>query len=141
MARRRNHYGGSGFSRGKKRMSINRTVESLREMGEHVVQAAKLALAYGADIVVADAKSRCLVKTGELRDSIHAEEKDDGASYIISANAFKTDRYGRKFYYGQAVEFDPAIGKPFMYPAMDAHINEIYSEVKESINEAIRSGP
>lgn len=141
MARRRNHYGGSGFSRGKKMMSINRTVERLRKIGEHVVRAAKLALAYGADIVVADAKSRCLVKTGELRDSIQAEEKDKGASYIISANAFKTDRYGRKYYYGQSVEFDPAINKPFMYPAWDAHINEIRENVKKAINEAARRGP
>ena len=139
MARRRNHYGGSGFSRSR-RMPISQTIERLREMGEHVVQAAKEALKQGADIIVADAKSRCPVKTGELRDSIHAEEKDEGASYIISANAFKTNRFGRKYYYGQSVEFDPAIGKPFMYPAMDAHINEIYSEVKESINEAIRQG-
>ncbi len=138
MARRRNHYGGAGFSRGK--ASIERTMEALHEMGGHVVQAAKLALAYGADIVVADAKSRCPVKTGELRDSIQAEEDDEGATYIISANAFKTDRYGRKFYYGQAVEFDPRINKPFMYPALDAHRDEIYSEVKESISEAIRSG-
>ena len=140
MARRRNHYGGAGFSRSR-RMPISQTIERLREMGEHVVQAAKEALKQGADVIVADAKSRCLVKTGKLRDSIEAEPIKDGAAYKISANAFREDKYGRKYYYGQSVEFDPAINKPFMYPAWDAHINEIRENVKKAINEAARRGP
>ena len=140
MARRRNHYGGAGFSRSR-RMPISQTIERLREMGEHVVLAAKEALKQGADIIVADAKSRCPVQTGKLRDSIEAKPIKDGAAYKISANAFRKDKYGRIYYYGQSVEFDPAINKPFMYPAWDAHINEIRENVKKAINEAARRGP
>lgn len=137
MAGRRNHYG-EGFSRGQ--MSTSRTVAELREIGEHVVQAAKVALRQGVDIVVAEAKSRCPVKTGALRDSIKAESRNDGAAYAISANAFKTDRYGRRYYYGARVEFDPSINKPFLYPAMDAKRDEVYSGVKDAISDAIRRG-
>lgn len=138
MARRRSHYNDGNFSRG--RMSTSRTMAQLREMGEHVVQAAKDALKQGADIVVADAKSRCPVRTGKLRDSIQAEPNKSGTAYAISANAFSTDNRGRKYYYGARVEFDPAINKPFMYPAMDAHRDEIYSNVKDAISNAIRQG-
>ena len=58
--RRRNHYNDRNFSRGHI-MSTSQTMAALREMGEHVVDAAKDALKQGADMVVADAKSRCPV--------------------------------------------------------------------------------
>lgn len=139
MARRRNHYGDSNkFIRGN--MSPNETLRELREMGEHVVQAAKNALRQGAEVVVADAKNRCPVKTGKLRDSIKAKPNDEGTVYKIAANAFKTDSSGRRYYYGQSVEFDPAINKPFLYPAMDAHKNEILEKIKDAISNAIRQG-
>ena len=138
MARRRNPYSRGKFSRGK--MSTSRTLEALREMGSHVVQAAKDALKQGADIVVADAKSRCPVKTGRLRNSIQAEPTNNGAAYKISANAVSVDNHGREYYYGGRVEFDPKINKPFMYPAMDANRNAIYSNVKDAISDAIRRG-
>lgn len=137
MARRRNHYR-DRFSRG--RMSANQTLLQLREIGEHVAQAAKDALKQGAEIVVAEAKNRCPVKTGALRDSIQAESKNNGAAFLISANAFKTDRFGRRYFYGQNVEFDPKIDKPFLYPAMDAKRDEVYSGVKDAISDAIRRG-
>lgn len=137
MAGRRNHYG-EGFSRGQ--MSTSRTMAALREMGEHVVEAAKDALKQGADMVVADAKSRCPVKTGALRDSIQAVPNKDGTVYEISANARNVDQYFRVYYYGARVEFDPKINKPFMYPAMDANRNAIYSNVKDAISDAIRRG-
>ena len=141
MAGSRSHYNDRGFIRGRNTgMSTSKTLAALREMGNHVVQSAKEALKQGADIVVAEAKSRCPVKTGRLRDSIKAIPNSSGTVFAISANAFRTDNEGRTYYYGARVEFDPKINKPFMYPAMDARRNEVYSMVKDAISDAIRRG-
>jgi len=124
--------------------STRRTVQQLREMGEHVVEAAKRALKEGVDIVIEDAKSRCPVDTGKLKDSIRAISKEGGAVYHIEANA-KNDK---GIPYGQFVEFSPfhmfnghkyeTGPKPFLYPAMDAHRNEVYQKVQNAVRAAIR---
>lgn len=90
--------------------------------------AAKIALKEGVDLIIADAKSRCPVKTGNLRDSIKAESLNDGAAYEISADA-KNDGVA----YGQFVEFSPKINKPFLYPAVDANIDAVKNKVKQAI--------
>ena len=75
----RNHYRDLGFARGRMTgMSTAKTIAELREMGEHVVEAAKAELKKGVDVVVADAKQRCPVRTGALRDSIKAVATKDG---------------------------------------------------------------
>lgn len=125
----------STFARGNTR-GIEEAVRNLRAMGEHVLQAAKSALKDGADMIVADAKSRCPVDTGKLRDSIKATSLEDGAVYLLSANA--KNEYGVA--YGQFVEFDPRIARPFLYPAVDANINNVRSNVKQAIQDAIRGG-
>lgn len=134
MARRRNYTRG-GFTRG----SITGTREAaqlIRDLGENVYAAAKAALKSGADIIVQDAKSRCPVSVrgehpGELRESIKAVSKNKGTMYEISAEAQNKNGV----YYGQFVEFDPRIDKPFLYPAMDAN----REQVKENIAKAIRA--
>ncbi len=140
MGRGRRRHNESTFRRGRiggnTRYGVSQTVEQLRELGEHVIEAAKLALAWGADQVVADAKSRCPVKTGELRDSIDAITLKKGAEYKISADA--TNAKG--IAYRQFVEFSPKIDKPFLYPAMDANRDIIYNDVKDAIKEAIDRG-
>lgn len=144
MARRRNPYTRRGFGSAQvgsnRNLSANQALEALREMGEHVANAAKTAIKEGADIVVAEAKSRCPVKTGKLRDSIKAVAKNQGTLYEISANASKTDNAGRTYYYGCRVEFDPYFGQPFLYPALDEHREEIYHKIRDAISNAIRSG-
>ena len=134
-----NHYNDVGFARG--RISASQTVAAIREMGEHVLEAAKTALKQGAEAVAADAKNRCPVKTGRLRDSIKAESNKDGSVYYITANASvesKKSSTGR-FYYGAVVEFSPKINKPFLYPAMDAHRQEIEDNINSAISRACRS--
>lgn len=131
MARRN-----SGFSRGRATgMSTHKTILALREIGEHVVDAAKAALKDGADMVAADAKNRCPVKTGKLRDSIKAVPNRDGSVYEIEANA-----QNNGVYYGAIVEFSPKINKPFLYPAMDANRQTVYELVSAAITNAARSG-
>lgn len=138
---RRNHYRDLGFSRGRMTgQSTSKTIAALREIGEHVFEAAKAELKKGADIVVADAKSRCPVKTGKLRDSIMAKSNKDGSVYWLSANASVESRKSPsgRFYYGAIVEFSPKINKPFFYPAMDAHRQEIYDNISAAISKAAK---
>ena len=136
MARRRDWRRRGAFTRDTgSSLGTNETLRQLREIGEHVVQAAKDALKQGADEVVADAKSRCPVKTGKLRDSIKVEPKNDGAVYIISANAEKNG-----FCYGAVVEFSPKINKPFLYPAIEANYGRVMGNIRAAINSAIQTG-
>lgn len=133
MARRRHN--DRTFSRGYVGTQVETAVRKLREKGEHVLAAAKVALEQGADMVVEDAKSRCPVRTGKLRDSIKATKLEDGAAYEISADA--KNEYGVA--YGQFVEFSPR-GTPFLYPAMDACRNTINENVKQAIQDAVQRG-
>lgn len=81
------HYKDKGFSRGY--MSTGKTVQELRELGEDVLQAAKDALAAGADEVMQEAKGRCpvyegrdkRVRKGALRDSIKLKKLRGGTAY------------------------------------------------------------
>lgn len=150
MARRkRNHYGGKGFSRGY--MSSGTVAKQLKErFGDTVLAAAKDALRKGAEDVVKNAKSRCPVyeghkrggkvyfakgvKPGALRDSIKAEPNRDATSYQISANAKSEDG----FLYGQIIEFSPKINKPFLYPALYANRLKIHNSIKDAIRAAVR---
>lgn len=134
--------GAETFASSTSSKEIKRAVEELRKKGKYVLFNAKLALAAGADMIVEDAKSRCPVRTGKLKESIKAREvkvegvDEDGVLYEISADA--TNKKG--IAYGQFVEFDPRIAKPFLYPAMDACRDIIKADVKEAIQEAIRRG-
>lgn len=125
------------FSRGvSSDLGMRETLRQLREIGEHVVTAAKDALKQGADEVVADAKSHCPVRTGKLRDSIRAEANRAGTSYKIVADA---DNNG--FCYGQIVEFSPKEGyKPFLYPALEANYGRVMGNIRAAIDRATQTG-
>lgn len=144
MARRRNYTRG-GFTRGSVTMRGSReAAQLLKDLGENVHKAAQEALKQGADIIVADAKSRCPVSdqrlekrglaAGALKDSIKATARKSGDEYCISAEA--KDEKG--VFYGQFVEFDPRIDKPFLYPAMDANREAVREKIIASIREAVQ---
>ena len=106
-------------------------------MADAMIEAAKRELAKGVMHVVADAKSRCPVDTGELKRSIKAESNDDESMFYISANAYRRTKNPQsltgKFYYGAVVEFSPKINKPFLYPAIRAHENEIRENIRNAV--------
>ena len=114
---------------------VNRTMRNLREMGEHVAEAAKRALKAGAYRVAADAKSRCPVDTGKLRDSIHVDQSRSGNRFVVLADA-ENDGY----HYAKHVEYDPQINKPYMYPALDANKQQIYEDARNAASRAIATG-
>lgn len=146
-----NHYKDKSFSRGG--FSTGQTEQHLKELGEHVLAAAKAALKDGAELIVADAKSRCPVYEGHkkngkvymaadvtpgaLKDSIKAEPDSNGTVYNISANAKSADG---SLYYGQIVEFSPRVNRPFLYPAFEAKKQEVADGITKAIREAIRRG-
>lgn len=154
---RHNHYLDDSFSRGTISITgqVRQTVEELRIKGEHVLTAAKNALKEGADIIVADMKHRAPVYKGRdrraikglLRASIKAEKLEDGAIYEFSANA--RNPYDN-FLYGPIVEFSKwrrirgkkveARKRAFMYPAFDAHRDEVNRMVKNAVDTAIAEG-
>lgn len=124
----------STFHRGKID-GVEEAVQRLRAVGEDILFAAKLELAIGVDEIVSDAKSRCPVKTGKLRDSICAVDIADGAEYELSADAVNN----KNIAYGQFVEFSPKINKPFLYPAIDKHWRIIKRNIKIAVQEAVRN--
>ena len=130
MARRR-HTSRDNFQRGSI-SGVEEAVRRLQAIGRDVLFAAELALADGVDRIVEDAKSRCPVRTGALRDSIRAVDVANGAAYEISADAENAQGIA----YGQFVEFAPN-GHPFLYPAIDANINFVKREIAAAIQEAI----
>ena len=105
----------------------------LQDYGKQVADAAKKALADEAEIIANDAKSRCPVKTGNLRDSIHTEPNKSGTRIYVVADG--KDKNGTP--YGKVVEYSPKIQKPFMYPAIDEHKDEISSKVADAIKQAL----
>lgn len=117
------------------RLSNRRTLENLREMGEHVANAAKRALRNGAYRVVADAKNRVPVRTGKLRDSIKATPNSDGSSYKISADA-----KNRGYRYGKVIEYANNREKAFLHPALDANRQQIRENIKNAARQAVRQG-
>ena len=133
MPSKRNHYKDTGFARGKMTMMYYFPPG----MADAMINAAKRELAKGVIRVVADAKSRCPVDTGELRRSIKAESNDDESMFYISANAYRRTKNPQsltgKFYYGAVVEFSPKINKPFLYPALLAHENEIRQNIRNAV--------
>lgn len=126
----------STFRRGGNLEGVNAAVARLRAKGEDVLLAAKSALRDGVDLIIADAKSRCPVRTGKLRDSIKAVDVASGAAYEITADAKNENGVA----YGQFVEFSPKINKSFLYPAIDANIGAVKQDIRQAIQGALRSG-
>ena len=106
----------------------------LLAIGDNAAKAAKDALKKGADLVVEDARSRCPVRTGALRDSIHAESRQGGTYIRIVADAQNSDGV----YYGKVVEFSPRINRPFLYPAIDAARDSIRKDVARAVKESLK---
>lgn len=111
---------------------IETAMSKLRAKCEKSVEAAKVALKQGADIVVDEAKNRVPVKTGKLKASIKSTPELEGAVYVISAYA--TNKKGVD--YAHFVEFG-VNGRPFFYPAIDARRDEINEMVKTAMKNAL----
>lgn len=138
------HSGGrNGFSRGATLRGNREVAAILKSLGEKAVEAAKSETLAQAEIIAADARSRCPVDTGALRDSIKVTPSKDGLICRISANARNSkSRNWPNFAYGQIVEFAPAGkgGRPFLYPAFDARRDAAQAAIYDAVQKAWRGG-
>ena len=113
----------------------------LKELGEQAMEAAKAALADGAEVVADEARRRCPVYDGRdrrvvkgaLKKSIHVVKGKGGKECYIGADAQAQDG----LFYGTIVEFSPK-GRPFLYPALDAKRKAVQDIIIERVREAIR---
>ena len=105
-----------------------------QDIGDKATRAAKEALSQGADMVVNDAKTRCPVRTGALKESIHKVVLRGGTKIKVVADA--TNDNGVP--YGRFVEFSPMINEPFLYPALDALRNTIRENIAKAVQESLK---
>lgn len=106
----------------------------LQQYGERAAQAARESLLENGETVAEEAKSRCPVETGRLRESIHVEPK--GANRVrIVADAKAEDGYA----YGGIIEYGPN-GTPFMRPALVAKREELKQHTIDKIRAALAQG-
>ena len=105
----------------------------LAQYGEAAAAAAKEAISENAEELCKEAKSRCPVKTGKLKDSIHVVKLKKGAVCHVVADAKGNDDTP----YARIVEFSPKIDKPFMYPAFDSKRDQMKENVIMKIREAL----
>ena len=113
----------------------------LKELGEQAMEAAKAALADGAEVVADEARRRCHVYDGRdrrvvkgaLKKSIHVVKGKGGKECYIVADAQAQDG----LFYGTIVEFSPK-GRPFLYPALDAKRKTVQDIIIERVREAVR---
>lgn len=102
----------------------------LRTYGERAAQAARQALEENAEIVMEEARRRCPVDSGKLRDSIHSEKKGANKIRIIA------DAENNGYHYARIVEYSPR-GKPFLRPALESKREEIKQNMIEKIRAAL----
>lgn len=132
--------GRGGFVRGTA-ASGREVYEILRAIGENTIEAAKQETKRQAEIIAADARQRCPVDTGALRDSIKVKQSKDGLVCRISANARNSKgKAWPDFAYGQIVEFAPPNkgGRPFLYPAFDARKDAAQEAIYNAVQRAWR---
>ena len=118
------------------------TRELLNRMSKGVMDAAKKALAEGAETVKTEAKCRCSVYRGRdkrvvpraLRDPIHCVKRGGGTSWCIVADATAQDGTS----YGKLVEFSPKINQLFLYPTLDAERDAIKKNIVETVKAALQ---
>lgn len=145
MARWDKHYTKhSGGRNGFTRLNIRgdkRVFDILKEIGDQTIEAAKQETKRQAEIIAADARQRCPVDTGALRDSIKVKPSKDGLVCRISANARNSKgKAWPNFAYGQVVEFAPPGkgGRPFLYPAFDARKDAAQEAIYNAVQRAWR---
>lgn len=124
-------------------------VDKLKKLSAGKIQdAVYVALREATDIIAADAKRRCPVETGALRDSITPRTfKDDktGINGYVYCEYPKTERKpsfkGQKqLYYAMAVEYGNrhAIAQPFLKPALRANKKRALALVLSALGEATK---
>lgn len=112
----------------------------LEELGADVSVAAKEALLQGGQTILADARARIHSISGALSASGRLEVNKKGTivKIVFDAASPETD-YSEGYRYAKIVEFRPGHEHPYLYPAYDAHRDQIKQNVIEAIQKAVRN--
>lgn len=119
---------------GRNSDNLRQTISGLlRDYGERAKIAAVEALRENGETVAAEAKRRCPVDTGRLRDSIHVEKVSNSKVRVV-ADARDENGYP----YGAVIEYG-SNGKPFLRPALRAVKESLKQHTIEKIREAVEA--
>jgi HK97 gp10 family phage protein len=137
---------------------LDRLLKKLDKLGGSIEQSTQKALLKGGAMFESDAKERCPVDTGELRESIHTEAKD--AQTVTVGTSCE---HGVYVEYGTGPKGDPSVphttkkswrykGKdgswhtshgqppqPFMRTAFSKNKDKVVDAVKEFIKEDVKN--
>lgn len=137
---------------------LDRLLEKLDKLGGNIEQSTQKALLKGGAMFESDAKERCPVDTGELRESIHTEAID--AQTVTVGTSCE---HGIYVEYGTGPKGDPSVPhttkeswrykdkggnwhtshgqppQPFMRTAFSENKDKVMDAVKESIKEDVKN--
>ena len=137
---------------------LDRLLKKLDKLGGSIEQSTQKALLKGGAMFESDAKERCPVDTGELRESIHTEAKD--AQTVTVGTSCE---HGVYVEYGTGPKGDPSVPhttkgswrykdkygnwhtshgqppQPFMRTAFSENKDKVVDAVKESIREDVKN--
>lgn len=118
----------------RRRKAKYRTLkELLEQFGKVAVANAKKKLLETADAISDEAKSSNAFqdRTGNLRASIHREERRSGLKQVIVVTAKNAK--------GESYPWYVEARKPFLYPAVDAHKNGLHDALLKAIKDGVKS--
>jgi len=112
----------------------------LIELGAEVSAEAKKELLAGGQTILSDAKARIHSISGALSASGRIEVNKSGTivRIVFDAQSPATANSPGGYLYGKIVEFRPGHEHPFLYPAYDAHRNQIKQNVIEAVRRAVK---
>lgn len=123
-------------------------VDKLKKLSAGKIQdAVYVALREITDTIADDAKRRCPVETGALRDSITPRtfKDDNGVNSYVYCEYPNTERKAsfkgqKRLYYAMAVEYGNrhAIAQPFLKPALRANKKRALALVLNALGEATK---
>jgi len=109
-------------------------IQMLKDMGKAAEEVLEQAADAGGRLALLEAKRRCPVRTGRLKESLHLQ---NGKKTEIKADV--KIQPGKKEYYGTFVELGtkrmPA--RPFMRPAVDENKERISEAVTKEVSRAL----
>jgi len=124
----------------KYRVSESKVRTLLLELGADVSATAKKELLAGGQTILTDAKARIRSISGALAASGKIQVDKSGAivRIVFDAASPATAKSSGGYMYGKIVEWRPGHDHPFLYPAYDAHRNQIKQNVIEAIRQAVK---
>jgi len=114
---------------------------AILRIGQAIPEKVRLSMEHVADEIVATAKKLAPHKSGELQDSISWAWKKTRKGWQIRITTTPA-KNPKGVSYGQYAEWDPLFSKtgekPFLYPAFDAHKDEMQDIIKTAMLEVYK---